>query len=142
MTLISFLSDARRTGGAPRLDNERLLTLLGEIRADYTHAPLAPGDHTIHVVTLLGDVTIQLPASVGLEIVPVEVCGGVTIKNMGSGVEETCGGGCRTAGFEAAVVRVRVHATALFGDVELVRVPPTGRLAWPAGERSSHGVAS
>lgn len=135
MTLISFLSDARRSSAAPRLDNERMLTLLGEIRADYTRAPLAPGDHTIRVVTLLGDVTIQFPASVGLEIVPVELFGGVTVKDMGSGAEKTCDGGCRTAGFESAAVRVRVHVTALFGDVELVRVPPTGRLTWPGVER-------
>jgi predicted membrane protein len=128
MALISYFGDARRTAGGSQLEDRHVLALLGEIRADYTQAPLAPGEHTLTVVATVGDVTIHLPSDVALAVEPLAMLGGVTVKDLASGADTPCCVPRRTPGYEAAQVRMRVRALALFGDVELIRVPPTGRL--------------
>ncbi|MEN9935736.1 MAG: hypothetical protein RLZZ387_2315 [Chloroflexota bacterium] len=69
---------------------------------------------------------------------PLQVFGDVVVKDLGSGAEQPCDSGGRTPGYAEAVVRLRVRAVALFGNVEVIRVPPMRRLR--PGEAPSGGV--
>lgn len=130
MTTFTIFGDIKRNSRVQRLEEEGITTVFGDVKLDFTKAPLAPGDHSMRVLTVFGDVVLRFADDVGVEIDGLTVFSDVEVEHLASGEDEQPGGSWTSDNFASASVRVHVNLVAVFGDIEIVRVPvPTAAYA-------------
>lgn len=146
MATLTLLGHSNRVSHASGLEREGIITVYGHSKVNFVRAPLAPGDHTLRVVTFGGDVKLRLPESVGIEIHGTTVYSEVKIETLATGKEEEPTANWTSNNFEHAMVRVRIYTLALFGGIEILRVPdgaedaaPYTEAMWTDHERSYEG---
>lgn len=123
MTTFTLFGDIKRISRVQRLEEEGVTTVFGDIKLDFTKAPLAPGDHTMRILTLFGDVEMRFSDDVGVEIDGFTLFSDVEVEHLASGVDEQPGGSWTSENFANAPVRVRIDLAGVFGDIEIIRVP-------------------
>jgi predicted membrane protein len=123
MTTWTILSSSKRISRTRRFEHEHIVTVYGYSKVHFLQAPLEHGDHTLHVVTFGGDVTLQLPDQVGIEIAGTFPYSEVNIETLALGKEENTGACWTSENFEQAHVRVRIQIFGMFGGIEILRVP-------------------
>lgn len=122
MTFTLF-GDIKRIVRAQRLETESVTTIFGDVKLDLTKAELAPGDHTLRLITAFGDIKLRLPEHIGVEVDAVILFGEVEVETLSSGEEEKPGASWVSENYSSADVRVRLHVLSLFGDIDVVRAP-------------------
>ncbi len=123
MAILSLFSDIKRINRSARIDGEELISVFGDVKIDFTQAPLEPGEQLLSVVVLFGDVKLRFPDHVGVRISGFSVFGDIELENLRSGSEETPGTDYRSANYEQTVQRVHIKVAGIFGDLKLVLVP-------------------
>jgi predicted membrane protein len=123
MATFSLFGDIKRINRAARIDGEELISVFGDVKIDFTQAPLEPGEQLLNIVVLFGDVKLRFPDHVGIEISGFSVFGDIELEDLRTGTEETPGAGYRSANYEQATQRVHIKLAGVFGDLELVLVP-------------------
>ena len=123
MAAFSLFGDIKRINRAARIDGEELISVFGDVKIDFTQAPLEQGEQFINIVALFGDVKLRFPDHVGIEISGFTVFGDIELEDLRAGSEETPGAGYRSANYEHAAQRVHIKLAGVFGDLKLVLVP-------------------
>ncbi|NJO82665.1 MAG: cell wall-active antibiotics response protein [Blastochloris sp.] len=146
MALFTLFNDIKRTMRGPRLDQEQIATVFGDIKLDLVEAPLEPGEHHLQILTLFGDIKLRLPEDVGLAIESSVLLADIEVETVSRSDEEQPGSSWRSEGFEEAAVRVLLSVEGLFADIDIVRMPARasaqmaylvdtgeGLVQWPSG---------
>ncbi|MEM8533730.1 MAG: LiaF domain-containing protein [Chloroflexota bacterium] len=119
----TFLSSSKHISQAHRFEHEQIITVYGHTKVNFLQAPLAHGDHILRVLIFGGDVMLQMPDHVGIEIAGTLVYSEVHIETLATGTEEHSGARWTSENFAQARVRVRIELFGMFGGVEILRVP-------------------
>lgn len=123
MASFSLFGDIKRINRSGRIDGEELISVFGDVKMDFTQAPLEPGEQLINIVVLFGDVKLRFPDHVGIEISGFSVFGDIELEDLRTGSEETPGANYRSANYDQAAQRVHIKLAGVFGDLKLVLVP-------------------
>jgi predicted membrane protein len=123
MATFSLFGDIKRINRSARIDGEELISVFGDVKIDFTQAPLEPGEQLLNIIVLFGDVKLRFPDHVGIEISGFSVFGDIELEDLRAGSEETPGAGYRSANYEQAAQRVHIKVAGVFGDLKLVLVP-------------------
>jgi predicted membrane protein len=123
MALFTLFNDIKRTMRGPRLDQEQITTVFGDIKLDLTQAPLEPGEHHLQILTLFGDIKLRLPEDVGLAVESSVLLADIEVETVSQGDEQQPGSRWRSEGFEEAAVRLLLSVEGLFADIDIVRMP-------------------
>lgn len=123
MATFTVFGDIKRISRAARLEGEGITTIFGDVTVDYTRTPLEPGDHQLGLVTMFGDVKLRFPEYVGIEIDGFSLFSDIEVEQRSNGEEELTGTSYLSENYDTAAVRVRLNVFAMFGDLEIVRVP-------------------
>jgi predicted membrane protein len=122
MSSMSLFSEIEHINASAHLDNESFTAMFGSITVDLTRQPLAPGDHTISAFAMFGEVTIRVPAHVGLRVDGGALMGETRQEWRTADNRLLSSADLPEFGFETAPVRLRTTATAIFGSARIVRV--------------------
>lgn len=137
----ALFNDIKRVVRGSRLEDESIKTVFGDVKLDLTQAPLAAGDHDLHLLTLFGDIKIRIPEHVGLSINARMLFSDFEVETRSSGVDEKPGNSWQSEHFDQASVRVHLSLEGLFGDIEVVRVPVEG-VPSPSSDTSGYEGAT
>ncbi len=122
MSSMSLFSGIEHINTNTRLDNESFTAMFGSITVDLTRQPLAPGDHTISAFAMFGQVTIRVPANVGLHVDGGAMMGDTGYEWRTADNRPLSSAEIAEVEFETSPVRLRITATAILGSVRIVRV--------------------
>lgn len=122
MSSMGLFSGIEHINTNTRLDNESFTAMFGSITVDLTRQPLAPGDHTLSAFAMFGQVTIRVPANVGLHVDGGALMGDTGYEWRTMDNRPLSSAGIAEVEFETSPVRLRITATAIFGSVRIVRV--------------------
>jgi predicted membrane protein len=122
MATFTLFGDIKRISRATRMESEGVTTVFGDVKIDFTRAPLEPGDHNFSLFTVFGDVKLRFPEHIGVEIEGFTLFSDVEVETTATGEEEQPGSNWTSDNYTQAQVRVRIQTFALFGDIEIVRV--------------------
>jgi predicted membrane protein len=126
MGTFTLFNDIKRIVRSARLESEGVKTIFGDVKLDLTQAPLEVGEHSMHLLTVFGDIKLRIPEHVGLAINARTLFSELEIESRSSGEEEKPGGAWQSEGFERARVRLYLSIEGLFGDIDIVRVATQG----------------
>lgn len=122
MSSMSLFSGIEHINTNMRLDNESFTAMFGSITVDLTRQPLAPGDHTISAFAMFGQVTIRVPANIGLHVDGGAMMGDTGYEWRTANNQPLSSADFTEIEFETSPVRLRITATAILGSVRIVRV--------------------
>ncbi|MGB9751325.1 MAG: hypothetical protein C0183_11595 [Roseiflexus castenholzii] len=122
MSSMSLFSGIEHINTNTRLENESFTAMFGSITVDLTRQPLAPGDHTISAFAMFGEVTIRVPANIGLHVDGGALMGDTRYEWRTPDNRPLSSAGLIVVEFETSPVRLRITATAILGSVRIVRV--------------------
>lgn len=122
MPIFTLFGDIKRINRSAIPEIEGVFTVFGDVKLDFTRVPLAPGEHTLRLGTIFGDVELRVPEDVGLAIEGFTLFSDVDLETEPQGEEERPGVNYRTDNFASAPVRITLDVFGLFGDVEITRV--------------------
>lgn len=123
MPIFTVFGDIKRVSRSPRLEGEGVTTVFGDVTVDFTRQPLEPGEHQLSIATIFGDIKLRFPENAGIEIDGFSVFSDIEVEHRSRGEEELTGASYLSENYESAAVRVRLNVFALFGDIEVMRVP-------------------
>ena len=119
----ALFNDIKRIIRSPRLEEEGVTTLFGDVKLDLTKAPLLPGDHRLRLISLFGDIKLRVPEHIGIDIDAAILFGELEVETLATDEEEQPGASWQSDNFGQASVRIHIQVQSLFGDIEVVRVP-------------------
>ena len=123
MPTFTIFGDIKRFARSPRLEEESVITVFGDVKVDFTRQPLDPGDQQMRIFTIFGDVRLRMPEDVGIEIDGFALFGDIEVENIRTGEEEEPGSNYISENFSAAAVRARISVFSLFGGIKVARMP-------------------
>lgn len=123
MATFTLFGDIKRIVRTPNLADEGVTAIFGDVKLDLTRTSLAPGYHTLRLITIFGDVKLRVPEHIGLEIDAATVFSDVEVETPSSGDEENPGTHWVSGNFEQAAVQVCIQVYSVFGDVDILRMP-------------------
>lgn len=122
MSSMSLFSGIEHINTNTRLDNESFTAMFGSLVVDLTRQPVAPGDHAISAFAMFGEVTIRVPANVGLHVDGGALMGDTRYVWRTADDRPLPSAGQPEVEFETSPVRLRITGMAIFGAVRIVRV--------------------
>lgn len=123
MANFTLFNDIKRIVRSPRLEPENTTTIFGDVKLDLTQTKLEPGDHTMRLLTVFGDVKLRIPEWMGLQVDASTVFSELEIETVSQNIEEKPGGNWISENFDHAPVKLYLSVQGIFGDIDIVRMP-------------------
>ncbi len=120
MAIFTVFNNITRIALGARLEAEHIATIFGDVRLDLTQMQLEPGDHTVRILALFGDIKLSLPEQIGLRIDATTLCSDAEAVTRAAW---RLGGNWISDNFDRAPVRMRVFMQGLLGDIDILRLP-------------------
>jgi Cell wall-active antibiotics response 4TMS YvqF len=104
------------------LNGHTAVAVFGATQIDLAAGLLAPGETKINVVSILGGTDILVPDDIAVRVTGISMFGGVNVRGreISSGIFSV--NQYESPGYAAAVRRVHIDATSIFGGVK-IRTP-------------------
>ena len=122
MAGFSLFGDLKLINRLARLQNETFTTVFGDMKIDFSRQALEPGDHTVRVFTVFGDVKLRIPETVGISLDGMTIFGETEIENHINGEDEKVGNVYHSENLATAPVRIHLRVSSIFGDTDVIRV--------------------
>ena len=118
-TTLALFHHQSITNESHSLDGHSAAAIFGGVQLDLTARPLPDGETRVSVFSIFGGVDVRASEEIGIRVTGVSLFSGIKIRGheLGSGfftVNEYS-----TPGYETAVRRIHIDATAIFGGIKI-----------------------